>query len=311
MHRDDWLPIIARGDAPHAIFLAGPHDSGQDAFALRAAARFLLHSDETEKLSENPFFLNATDHSAAAVRDLLHLLNQQAFDRGRRCVLLSDAHKMNLQCQNALLKTFEEPPPDTLLLLTGLENGLLPTIRSRCMLLRAESEPWETVAQQLVREGVAPQTAQLCAKCSDGVLDRARAFAEPANLSFRTEALRALSQYAQGMRPYPEAQALCTRVETDDAEQEDEGKKKKRVSAALVDRFLDVLLSLCADVLKRQCGVSDFQNIDCIPLQKIFAATFTTAQIQGMIGVALEAKKMLFSQAAPSQTLDWILAKLP
>ena len=47
--------------------------------------------------------------------------------------VIHDADRMNSEAQNALLKTLEEPPPDTLLILeTGNPGSLLPTIRSRC-----------------------------------------------------------------------------------------------------------------------------------------------------------------------------------
>jgi len=56
---------------------------------------------------------------------------------GRRKVgIILDADRMNEESQNALLKTLEEPPPETLLILaTGNPAALLPTTRSRCQLL--------------------------------------------------------------------------------------------------------------------------------------------------------------------------------
>lgn len=57
---------------------------------------------------------------------------------GGRCKIgvIFDADRMNVESQNALLKTLEEPPPETLLILaTGNPAALLPTTRSRCQLL--------------------------------------------------------------------------------------------------------------------------------------------------------------------------------
>lgn len=56
---------------------------------------------------------------------------------GRRKVgIIFDADRLNEESQNALLKTLEEPPPETLLILaTGNPAALLPTTRSRCQLL--------------------------------------------------------------------------------------------------------------------------------------------------------------------------------
>ncbi len=55
---------------------------------------------------------------------------------GKKIGVICDADRMNDEAQNALLKTLEEPPPETLLILTtGNPAALLPTTRSRCQLL--------------------------------------------------------------------------------------------------------------------------------------------------------------------------------
>ena len=110
-------------------------------------------------------------------RVMIHaLINAEAFGRGRRCILFADAHTMSEAAQDVLLKTLEEPPQDTLLLLTGMESGMRPTILSRCMVLRTETEPWERIAERLMQNGTDRRSAQLAAKLSDGVYGRAEAF---------------------------------------------------------------------------------------------------------------------------------------
>lgn len=55
----------------------------------------------------------------------------------RKVGIIHDADRMNAEAQNALLKTLEEPPPRTILILTtGNPSALLPTTRSRCQMLR-------------------------------------------------------------------------------------------------------------------------------------------------------------------------------
>lgn len=58
-----------------------------------------------------------------------------------RAIIFKQAHRLTEQAQNALLKTLEEPPPDTLFLLTGNPEGLLVTVRSRVMSVRLPNEP--------------------------------------------------------------------------------------------------------------------------------------------------------------------------
>jgi DNA polymerase-3 subunit delta' len=65
-----------------------------------------------------------------AVQQVLHL---RAVEGGRRVVVIADAAFLNLEAQNALLRTLEEPPPGThFVLITASPSGLAPTVRSRC-----------------------------------------------------------------------------------------------------------------------------------------------------------------------------------
>src|SRR3990170_2879074 len=67
------------------------------------------------------------------VRDLQRFLAVGTHRGGLRVVILHPADAMNVSTQNAVLKSLEEPPPDTLfLVVTSFAHRLLPTIRSRC-----------------------------------------------------------------------------------------------------------------------------------------------------------------------------------
>ncbi len=68
--------------------------------------------------------------------------------------MIDDADYLNAEGANALLKTLEEPPPRSVLILIGTSPAKqLPTIRSRCQLIRFRPLPIETVAELLVVEG--------------------------------------------------------------------------------------------------------------------------------------------------------------
>ena len=308
MNHEERLRHIEAGDCPHAILLAGAPESDWTHFARRAAARFLLHTDDVSRLEGCPFYLEVSDYAIDPMRDVLRLLNAEAFERGRRCIVLLNAHKMTQLVQNVLLKTLEEPPADTLLLLTGVESGMLPTILSRCMILRDETEPWEAIAKRLRENGVDASTAEQCARRSDGVYGRAEQMAANDALTFRRGAIACMETYCKGTRPLPEAAALCTRSEADE---DGDGKKRTRVSPELVDGFFDVWLELLSDALKLQIGWQELDNTDCKPLVKNLAECFTTAQIQGMINTLLDGKRQLTYRATASMTLDWVLCKLP
>lgn len=85
---------------------------------------------------------------------------------------------MNDEAQNALLKTLEEPQPDTVfVLLSDHEEELLETIHSRCRIVRLEPVSEERIVELLVAEGASETDALLSARVSDGDYDRARAVA--------------------------------------------------------------------------------------------------------------------------------------
>ena len=310
MRTGDWLTRIENGDVPHAILFAGPKESGQLQLARRAAARYLLHRDEPDALAGCPFYTEPESFAIDTVRDALALINAEAYGRGRRCILFAEAQTMSEASQDVLLKTLEEPPQDTLLLLTGMESGLRPTILSRCMILRAETEPWERIAERLERAGTPKALAERAAKLSDGIAGRAEQFlSEPAQ-TFRTGAIDCVAACLKRAKPYAALAALCTdAVAEEDAS--GETKKTKKVSAERLDAFLDIFLSILSDVLRLHCGIADVRNTDCVQLEKNFAAGFTIAQIQSMIQIVSDAKEMLVYKASAALTADWFLAKLP
>lgn len=110
--------------------------------------------------------------SVGQVRTLSGFLELSAHRQGRKVVLLHPADELNVNAANALLKTLEEPPQDTvLLLLTHRVHRILPTVRSRCRALPmrcplpAESIDWlaahgvESAAEVLSEAGFAPLRA--------------------------------------------------------------------------------------------------------------------------------------------------------
>ncbi len=89
--------------------------------------------------------------------------------------IISDAQKMSVQAQNALLKTIEEPPAyAVLILLTTNEEELLPTIVSRCVTLRMRPVSQELVQKYLADQYQLPDyKAKICASFAQGNIGKA------------------------------------------------------------------------------------------------------------------------------------------
>jgi DNA polymerase III subunit delta' len=111
------------------------------------------------------------------VRDLVdHRLALKRFEGRRRFVLVDPADAMNPPAQNALLKTLEEPPDDTtLVLVASSPDALLPTIRSRCLRVPFAPIPDTAIAARLEREGRSGEEARLAAALAGGSFGRALA----------------------------------------------------------------------------------------------------------------------------------------
>src|SRR5262249_18546627 len=93
-----------------------------------------------------------------------------------------DANLMNEASANALLKTLEEPPPASVLILVATTlDGILPTIRSRCQIVRFDPLSCDDVAELLVQSGLADdaESARETATLSEGSLALAAQLANP------------------------------------------------------------------------------------------------------------------------------------
>lgn len=95
---------------------------------------------------------------------------------GRKIAIIADAEKLNDESANALLKTLEEPPPHSLLILIATNtDSILPTIRSRCQIVRFSALSTQLVKDLLLKNGSTndPLAAEQAAASSDGSLSQA------------------------------------------------------------------------------------------------------------------------------------------
>ncbi len=107
---------------------------------------------------------------------LCYALNQTPFLGGRRVAVIDDADYFNLEGANALLKTLEEPPPNTIIILLGTSaSKQLPTIRSRCQTFRFQPLPDDAVAEILLAQKKvgSPEEADAVARNSGGSMAEA------------------------------------------------------------------------------------------------------------------------------------------
>ena len=314
------LKAIQQERAPHAIIISGPEGSGRRELARQCAALFCLGEDAPERLLNCPNYYEIGENTVKVedIRTLLASAALQGFNGGQRAFVFVNAQLMSTQIQNTLLKTLEEPHSETLLILTGNEFGLLPTIRSRCVIERLGAGSIEETAHALMLEGIETQEAYFFAGLSDGILSRARAYATPESRAFRAEAISIIERAISEFSPFSEAADLVTilsaDVDTDDPIDEEPkakgGKKKKKGDIQLAISLLTICLGLFQDALNDALGGQPPRNSDQTILIRNIASHFTIARIQGIIEMLSSSQQKLTAGASVYLTLDSALAKI-
>jgi DNA polymerase III delta prime subunit len=115
------------------------------------------------------------DPGLVSVRAIRRFVQAPPFEGRRKVVIVGDAHRMNRQAANALLKTLEEPPPSVLLCLCTHQPHLLPaTIPSRCARVKVPAFSEAEVARHLTAQhGVEALEASRLAAVAGGNARRA------------------------------------------------------------------------------------------------------------------------------------------
>lgn len=160
--------VISRGRLGHAYVLYGPEGVGKALFA-RELAKALFCQTKGEACDVcNPCrkvdsgrhpdlhwvapLEGKRDIAKRQIQELEDKAYLKPLEANRRVFVLEGADKMTEEASNCLLKTLEEPPPGTLFLLTTTSApSLLPTILSRCQMVRFQPLPTEVVGSLIDR----------------------------------------------------------------------------------------------------------------------------------------------------------------
>jgi DNA polymerase-3 subunit delta' len=177
------------GRPSHAYLFHGPAGAGKGEAARAFAAELLADgAPDPENARErvhhgvHPDLTWVTPSGATEMlvgdidEPVVAAATRTPFEARRRVFVIERAETMNEQSQNKMLKTLEEPASFAhLILLSSRPGKLLPTISSRCQLVRFDPPEPEELAQRLVaEEGIEPAAADAAARLGLGDADRAR-----------------------------------------------------------------------------------------------------------------------------------------
>ncbi len=158
---------------PSSLLFAGPEGVGKSLFAEAFAKLILGEVPHPDLYIFRPEGKTA-QHSIESVRRLTEEVYRTPYVATHKVFIIHEADRMMVTSSNALLKTFEEPLPTSLIiLLTSKKERILPTILSRCQTLYFHAIEEQKIEAFLKEQGVSEEEAARCAHGSRGSMAEA------------------------------------------------------------------------------------------------------------------------------------------
>lgn len=288
---------LGSGKAFHALFISSMDADASFSLARRASALCINGSDDEDAVKNDPdyHYLAGEETGVNEIRAIIEELSKAAFEGGMRAIVISNAHAMTREAQNALLKTLEEPPKGVIFLLCGNADGMLSTIISRCALIRLGQADRCEIENELTLRGVNAADARLYARISGGSMGRALRLSEENEYREQRErSLNALTALFNGELQSGAAKAIA---------------KGGAVEG------LTFMLSLMGDILSANMGgMREIDNIDRQDAVRQCAARFTTRQILCIIDMITKASESLYRASGgdmyPAAALDGLFLSI-
>lgn len=314
--------VLARGRLAHAYLFVGPPGVGKKLFAVELARALLCDAPPAPLTAcdacpscvqvgaySHPDFLVARrpeERHEFPVEEMRKLLANFALKSARgkgKVYVIDDADDLNEESANAFLKSLEEPPPRSLLILIGISpEQQLTTIVSRCQVVRFGPVPDAVVEGALVQAGVEDEALRArLVRLAAGSPGRALSLASPELWEFRGRLLAGLMQSpidSPGL-----ASAWMAFVEGAGRESAPKRERAALVVGLLADLFCDALaVNQGAD--PRRTGPEDAAAV------RSLAGRFSPEQLLDLIERCLEAERHIGQRVQLELALEAVLDAL-
>lgn len=322
---------VARGTLPPSLIFAGPEGVGKRSTALALAQTINCTAPLTASSDVDTLELDACGECVSCrrierqvhadvmvlqpgptgsikvdqVREAIGHTAYRPFEGRRRVIIIDDADALVTEAQNALLKTLEEPPPaSVLVLVVARPDVLLPTVRSRCPRLRFGRLSASDITTVLMRdEGCSEAEARAVAVAADGRLGqalRARSgqLGEAREVAHRI--LRGVASQPEPRRRLETARDLVGRAGSGSADRAD------------VTWRLRALASLLRDVqlLSTRADERLLANADLRSSLEALTGSFDGERVVRAFSAAGRALRALERNASPKVVADWLVFQL-
>ena len=230
----------------------------------------------------------------------------------RRVCIIEQADTLNTYSENSILKVLEEPPDyAVMILLSRNPTSLLPTIRSRCRLVRFHAAATTEVEEVLrTRFDLPDDEVRVIAASSEGAIGRAIGMAsDPEMMEDRRLALEALQWWADSppVAALRTAEALRRIAEPTKSE-----KEAGQTTVRRLQELLDYIQSWYADLLEIKVlgDRAALSNVDFEEALHIHAGRYSTSGVRSGINSIMATRRYLEGNVTPQLALENMLFSL-
>ncbi len=173
----NWQHYLTQSKIPHALLLHGRRGCGVHDFALRLCCSLLCNSDNNSKLclecggcrlfltgNHPDYLMIEAEQDQIKIEQVRYAINFLQLSRhypNHKIVLIKEVDKLNYAAANSLLKTLEEPPVESIILMTCRQpSTLTPTIRSRCHRIHIKEPGTEAIAWLAFEMSISEEAAK-------------------------------------------------------------------------------------------------------------------------------------------------------
>ncbi|MBI5485183.1 MAG: DNA polymerase III subunit delta' [Deltaproteobacteria bacterium] len=234
------------------------------------------------------------DISIEQLRAMQRELSLRPYEAPRKVCMIEPAERMSVNAANSLLKTLEEPPGNALIILLTENAGmLLPTIRSRCQLMRFSHLSPEHVRTLLEKTGIDPGTASLLAPMSGGSVQQA--------LGLDNEALSARREVVLSALARLDINQIATVF---DSSEELSGNRDETLE------LLDMMLSFFRDAVHLAAGSSEILNQNARPAIEAISRRRSLTRNLELLGNIHETRRAVQRNANSKLALDHLFMNI-